>query len=62
MTRKGIRKLMEVIIVLQVLSMVKIQANNLAPTSSAPSILIMRPHFSQLDKSQKPSHQEPKQR
>jgi hypothetical protein len=59
MTRKGIRKLMEVVMVLQVLIMVTI-ANNLAPTSSAPSIPIMLPNFSQLDKYQKPGHQEPK--
>ena len=49
MTRKGIRKLMEVMI--QVLIMFKIKANNLAPASSAPSIPIMLPNFSQLDKS-----------
>ena len=47
-------------IVLQVLIIVTIQANNLAPTSSAPSIPIMLPNFSQLNKYQKPGHQEPK--
>jgi hypothetical protein len=49
MARKCIRKLMVVIIVLNILIVVKIQANNLASTSFPPPILI-----SELDKSPEP--------
>jgi hypothetical protein len=49
MARKCIRKLMVVIIVLNILIVVKIQVNSLASTSFAPPI-----HISEFDKSPEP--------
>ena len=59
MASKCIGILMVIMIEFYIFIVVKIQANNLAPTSFPHSVSIIFPHFSELDKAHEPTDQEP---